>query len=121
MHHRHLNHAEFTLAAIEDLLARGRMPDWVKLITAIRADPYGEIAEKTLLLCERPLYAAPVFRRVIAAARNAEAAKFETSPPSTFSDERKPNAETCRAMEELEQGQGKRFPDLAAMFRDPGI
>jgi hypothetical protein len=49
MHHRHLNHTEFTLAAIEDILARGQMPDWVPLITAIRADPHGEIAEKTLL------------------------------------------------------------------------
>ena len=86
MQHRHLNHAEFTLAAIEDILARGRMPDWVPLVTAIRADPYGEIAEKTHLLCERPLYAAPVFRRVIAAARNAVAA--ETSPPSTCPDKK---------------------------------
>jgi hypothetical protein len=47
------------------------MPDWEPLITAIRADPYGEIAEKTLKLCQRPLYAAPVFRRVIAATRQS--------------------------------------------------
>jgi hypothetical protein len=67
--HRHLTHQQFTTAAIEDILARGRMPDWQPLITAIRADPYGEIAEKTLKLCQRPLDAAPVFRRVIAAAR----------------------------------------------------
>jgi hypothetical protein len=45
------------------------MPDWVPLIAAIRADPFGEVAEKTRLLCERPSYAAPVFRRVLAAAR----------------------------------------------------
>lgn len=69
MKHRHLTHEAFTLAAIEDILARGRMPDWVPLITAIRNDPYGEVADKTRLLCERPLYGAPVFRRVIAAAR----------------------------------------------------
>ena len=71
MKHRHLTHDEFTLAAIEDILDRGKMPDWAPLIDAIRADPYGEIAEKTRALCERPLYAAPVFRRVIAAARQA--------------------------------------------------
>jgi hypothetical protein len=71
MKHRHLTHQEFTTAAIEDILTRGRMPDWEPLITAIQADPYGEIAEKTLMLCERPLYAAPVFRRVIAAARQS--------------------------------------------------
>ncbi|HEY1932269.1 MAG TPA: hypothetical protein VGG99_09680 [Acetobacteraceae bacterium] len=69
MKHRHLTHEAFTLAAIEDILARGRMLDWVPLIAAIRADPFGEVAEKTRLLCERQLYGAPVFRRVVAAAR----------------------------------------------------
>lgn len=69
MKHRHLVHEEFTAAAIEDILDRGRMPDWEPLIAAIEADPYGKVAEQTLKLCERPLYAAPVFRRVIAAAR----------------------------------------------------
>ena len=69
MKHRHLTHEAFTSAAIEDVLARGRMPDWVPLILAIRTDPFGEVADRTLALCERPLYAAPVFRRVVAAAR----------------------------------------------------
>ena len=69
MKHRHLRHEKFTLAAIEDIFDRGRMSDWVPLIGAIRADPFGEVAEKTRLLCERPLYGAPVFRRVIANAR----------------------------------------------------
>ena len=69
MKHRHLTHEEFTVAAIEDILARGKLPDWVPLVEAIRADPHGDVAEKTRALCERPLYAAPVFRRVIAAAR----------------------------------------------------
>lgn len=69
MKHRHLTHERFTLAAIEDILARGRMPDWVPLITAIEHDPYGAVAEKTYTLCARPLYGAPVFRRVIRAAR----------------------------------------------------
>ena len=69
MKHRHLTHEGFTLAAIEDILARGSMPDWEPLVTAIQADPYGEVAGKTRALCERPLYGAPVFRRVLAAAR----------------------------------------------------
>jgi hypothetical protein len=69
MKHRHLTHEGFTTAAIEDILARGRMPDWVPLITAIRNDPYCEVAEKTQMLCALPLYGAPVFRRVIEAAR----------------------------------------------------
>jgi hypothetical protein len=71
MKHRHLTHEEFTIAAIEDVLARGLAPDWIPLITAIRADPYGEVAEKTLALCERPLYGAPIFRRVLATARKS--------------------------------------------------
>jgi hypothetical protein len=69
MKHRHLVHQKFTAAAIEDILDRGQMPDWEPLIAEIETDPYGEIAETTLKLCERPLYAAPVFRRVIANAR----------------------------------------------------
>ena len=71
MKHRHLNHDRFTVAGIEDILARGRMPDWVPLILAIQADPFGAGAEKTLALCNRPVYAAPVFRRVVADAREA--------------------------------------------------
>ena len=69
MKHRHLTHEPFTAAAIEDVLARGRMTDWVPLIITIQADPYGDVAEKTRALCERPLYGVPVFRRVLAAAR----------------------------------------------------
>jgi hypothetical protein len=72
MKHRHLVHEEFTAAAIEDILDRGRMPDWAPLIEAIKADPFGEIAEKTRALCERPLYGAPVFRRLLAAARKSQ-------------------------------------------------
>jgi hypothetical protein len=72
MKHRHLTHEKFTLAAIEDVLARGRLPDWEPLISAIQADPYGDVAEKTRTLCERPLYAAPIFRRVITAARQPQ-------------------------------------------------
>lgn len=72
MKHRNLIHEEFTTAAIEDILGRGRMPDWVPLINAIRDDPYGDVAEKTLNLCEQPLYGAPVFRRVLSAARQSQ-------------------------------------------------
>ena len=69
MKHRHLTHEGVTTAAIEDILSRGRLPDWAPLIAAIRDDPYGPVAEKTWMLCEKPSYAAPVFRRVIKAAR----------------------------------------------------
>ena len=37
MRHRHLNHEEFTLAAIDDVIARGRWIDWAELRRAVRA------------------------------------------------------------------------------------
>jgi hypothetical protein len=69
--HRHLKHEEFTFAAIEDILARGQLPDWEPLISAIQAEPWGEVAQKTLLISQRPLYGSPVFQRVLTAARTA--------------------------------------------------
>lgn len=70
MKHRHLNHDRFTTAAIDDILIRDRLPDWAPLIEAIRADPFGEVAEKTAKLLDKPSSAAPVFRRVIDQARH---------------------------------------------------
>ncbi|WP_058555813.1 hypothetical protein [Thiohalocapsa sp. ML1] len=39
MQHRHLNHARLTLAAIDDVIARGRWDDWAALRAAVLADP----------------------------------------------------------------------------------
>lgn len=39
MQHRHLNHQGFTLAAIDDVIARGRWVDWAQLRHAALADP----------------------------------------------------------------------------------
>ena len=71
MKHRHLTHEAFTLAAIEDILARGSLPDWVPLVHAIEADPHGEVAEKTLRICTmRDIYgASKLFNRLIQNAR----------------------------------------------------
>lgn len=38
MQHRHLNHQGFTLAAIDDVIARGRWLDWVQLRKAALTD-----------------------------------------------------------------------------------
>ena len=38
MQHRHLNHQNFTLAAIDDLISRGRWDDWAELRRAVIAD-----------------------------------------------------------------------------------
>jgi hypothetical protein len=38
MLHRHLNHERFTLAAIDDLIARGQWLDWAQLRAAVLQD-----------------------------------------------------------------------------------
>ena len=77
MKHRHLTHEGFTLAAIEDILARGSMPDWAPLVAEIQAHPYSEVAEKTLTICRSTdIYgASKLFARVVDAARKAHAAR----------------------------------------------
>jgi hypothetical protein len=71
MKHRHLTHEGFTLAAIEDILERGSLPDWAPLVQAIEADPHGEVAEKTLRICAAcDIYgASKLFSRLIHNAR----------------------------------------------------
>lgn len=49
MQHRHLNHEMFTLAAIDDIIARGKRPDWVDLRRAALGDP--DLMQKILLVC----------------------------------------------------------------------
>ncbi|RPJ56699.1 MAG: hypothetical protein EHM23_22810 [Acidobacteria bacterium] len=49
MVHRHLNHERLTLAAIDDMIARGKRRDWIELRTAMLADR--AIAEKILRIC----------------------------------------------------------------------
>jgi len=38
MLHRHINHQRFTLAAIDDLISRGRWQDWADLRRALLDD-----------------------------------------------------------------------------------
>ncbi|GAC1528720.1 MAG: hypothetical protein NVS2B4_06760 [Ramlibacter sp.] len=38
MQHRHLNHSQLTLAAIDDVIARGGMDDWLDLREAVTRD-----------------------------------------------------------------------------------
>jgi hypothetical protein len=38
MLHRHLNHQRFTLAAIDDVISRGRWHDWAVLRQAVLQD-----------------------------------------------------------------------------------
>jgi hypothetical protein len=49
MLHRHLNHQDFTLAAIDDVIARGRLADWEELRAMLLSRP--EIREKVMRVC----------------------------------------------------------------------
>jgi hypothetical protein len=50
MLHRHLNHSEWTLAAIDDVIARGKLDDWKELRDA--AAGRTDIRERILRVAE---------------------------------------------------------------------
>ncbi|MBI5141380.1 MAG: hypothetical protein HZA20_04205 [Nitrospirae bacterium] len=49
MQHRHLNHEGFTLAAIDDIISRGKRCDWAVLRNAALRDR--SVMEKVLRIC----------------------------------------------------------------------
>ena len=49
MQHRHLNHQTFTLAAIDDVIARGKRLDWSELRRAALSNP--DLMGKILRIC----------------------------------------------------------------------
>ncbi len=49
MLHRHLTHQQFTLAAIDDVIARGKRRDWAELRRAALQDR--AVMEKVLQVC----------------------------------------------------------------------
>jgi len=49
MLHRHLTHQQLTLAAIDDIIARGKRRDWAALRRAALQDP--AVLEKVLRVC----------------------------------------------------------------------
>ena len=49
MRHRHLNHEAFTLAAIDDVIGRGKRRDWAELRRAVLGDR--QLMEKVLRVC----------------------------------------------------------------------
>ena len=50
MLHRHLNHQELTLAAIDDIIAQGKPQDWAKLRSAALLEP--AVFKSVLRVCE---------------------------------------------------------------------
>jgi len=49
MRHRHLNHQDYTLAAIDDVISNGQRAAWERLRLALRQDE--GIREKILKVC----------------------------------------------------------------------
>lgn len=60
MIHRHLNHQRYTLAAIDDIITRGRWDDWAELRRAILDDP--ALLDKVARVCQ-PHLADPYAQR----------------------------------------------------------
>lgn len=60
MLHRHLNHQRFTLAAIDDLILRGKWNDWAELRLAVLAD--AAVVDKIIRVCS-PYVADPYAQR----------------------------------------------------------
>lgn len=50
MQHRHLNHQQFTLPAIDDVIARGGKEDWAQLRAAVLDDQ--TVLEKVARICQ---------------------------------------------------------------------
>ncbi|MBK8049529.1 MAG: hypothetical protein IPK16_21890 [Anaerolineales bacterium] len=50
MQHRHLTQQDLTLAAIDDIIGRGKRADWAVLRTALLADP--SLSTKILRVCQ---------------------------------------------------------------------
>ncbi len=49
MLHRHLNHEQFSLAAIDDIISRGSKKDWAELRLAVIADT--NVRDKVIRVC----------------------------------------------------------------------
>ena len=49
MKHRHLNHERYTLAALDDVISRGKLADWTALRDEMRQDP--GLAQKVNRVC----------------------------------------------------------------------
>ncbi|PIV33110.1 MAG: hypothetical protein COS34_09485 [Lysobacterales bacterium CG02_land_8_20_14_3_00_62_12] len=60
MRHRHLNHQRLSLAAIDDVIRRGRWQDWVGLRHAVLEDQ--SVLEQVEQIC-RPQLADPYAQR----------------------------------------------------------
>ena len=84
MKHRHLSHEGYTLAAIDDILERGLLPEWAPLLHALRNDPYGEMAAKVeKIISSREIYGAgELFKEALSTFRARYGERQEKEPPA---------------------------------------
>jgi hypothetical protein len=54
MRHRHLDHQDYTPAAIDDIISNGRRSDWEELRNALLSEP--EIRDKVLRVCKARIH-----------------------------------------------------------------
>jgi len=54
MKHRHIEPRGYSLAAIDDIIARGKMRDWVALREALRRDP--SLGSKIIRVCQAHIH-----------------------------------------------------------------
>ncbi len=54
MRHRHLNHQEYTLAAIDDIISNGNWQAWRRLRSALRR--VAGIRDKIIRVCEAQVH-----------------------------------------------------------------
>ncbi|MCS6847519.1 MAG: hypothetical protein RMN52_07385 [Anaerolineae bacterium] len=64
MQHRHLNHSDYTLAAIDDVIEHGNLRDWVELARAVLRDDTGRLREKVQRICRARMADNPQAYRV---------------------------------------------------------
>jgi len=84
MEFRHLDYPEGTPveelgpAALDDLLERGDLADWAPLARAVRNDPWGEVANTVLRICDaHPMYGTSTLWRAW-----IERLRANSAPPS---------------------------------------
>ena len=83
MKHRHLNHEELTLAALDDILERGDLRDWTPLVLEIQLEPFREVAQKVLQICDNhEIYGSTrLFRRLVESNRKKVSGRRRSSAP----------------------------------------
>jgi hypothetical protein len=120
VNHRHLDYLPGTpptslgSAAVDDLLERGDLSEWRGLLAVIAVDPFGDLSERVLWLCDaNPRYGTSTLMRAWIARRRALSV-CPSGPPVTLAELR-----TRRGLTQVELAArvGMRQSDLSKAER----